>query len=94
MNRRSLFTVLAGVAAVPAFAMAAGASPLALESLMLPAEMQRRMVVVRRPMRRAVVVRRPAVVVRRRAVVVRRPAVVVRGPRRVCVRRMGVLVCR
>jgi hypothetical protein len=86
MNRRSLVTVLAGLAAVPAFAMAAGAAPLAptsaLEPLTLPVEMQRRrVVIVRRPARRVVVVRR-------------RPAFVIRRPRRVCVRRAGILVCR
>ncbi len=86
MNRRSLFTVLAGLAAVPVLATAASAAPLsaspALEPLTLPAEMQRRrVVIVRRPARRVVVVRR-------------RPAFVVRRPRRVCVRRAGILVCR
>lgn len=87
MNRRSFFTILAGIAAIPAVATAASAAPVtapdmaaapltpSLEPLTDPVEMQRRRVVVRRPARRIVV--RP---VRRRA--------------RVCVRRAGVLVCR
>ncbi|WP_439573351.1 hypothetical protein [Phreatobacter sp.] len=93
MNRRSFFTVLAGIAAVPVVASAASAAPVtsagsaaaapltpSFEPLIDDAvEMQRR--------RPGVVVRRPG---RPRRPVVVRP----RRRRRVCVRRAGVLVCR
>jgi hypothetical protein len=83
MHRRSFFTILAGLAAMPVMASSASAAPV-LAPLDLPSEMQRRVVVVRRPARRVVVVRRPA-----------RSVVIVRRPRpRVCVRRFGTLVCR